>query len=81
MQLKFDFIRKIGYNKSSRRYKMNKEIIFVVEESMDGGYEAKALGYSIFTQAETLQELKNEIKDAVNCHFVKKNRQFLSIQL
>ncbi len=37
---------------------MNDEIIFVVEESLEGGYEAKALGHSIFTQAETMEELK-----------------------
>lgn len=49
--------------------KMNKEIIFVVEESLEGGYEARALGHSIFTQAETLEELKEAVKDAVRCHF------------
>ena len=48
---------------------MNKEVIFMVEESMEGGYEAKALDYSIYTQAETLDELKKEIIDAVKCHF------------
>lgn len=51
---------------------MNKEIIFIVEESIDGGFEAKALGYSIFTQAETIDELKKEIEDAVRCHFDEK---------
>jgi hypothetical protein len=45
------------------------EIIFTVEESPEGGYEAKALGYSIYTQAETLEELKGMIQDAVRCHF------------
>lgn len=34
------------------------EIIFSVQESPDGGYEARALGYSIFTQADTMDELK-----------------------
>ena len=46
-----------------------KEIIFLVEESAEGGYEAKALGYSIYTEAETLEELKIMVKDAVSCHF------------
>ena len=41
----------------------------MVEESIEGGYEAKALDYSIYTQAETLDELKSEIIDAVKCHF------------
>ncbi|WP_017293815.1 hypothetical protein [Geminocystis herdmanii] len=47
-----------------------KEIIFLVEEALEGGYIAQALGESIFTEAETLEELKTEIKDAVNCHFI-----------
>lgn len=45
------------------------EIIFIVEESLEGGYEAKALGEAIFTEAESLQELKESIRDAVKCHF------------
>ena len=45
------------------------EIIFSVEESAEGGYEARALGHSIFTQAETLEELKEMVRDAVCCHF------------
>jgi hypothetical protein len=45
------------------------EIIFTVQESPEGGYEARALGYSIFTQADTLEELKSMIQDAVRCHF------------
>ena len=48
-----------------------KEIIFMVEEDLDGGYTAKALGESIFTEAETLEELKENIKDALKCHFDK----------
>ena len=48
---------------------MNTEIIFVVEESQDGGYFAKALGEGIFTQADNINELKVMIKDAVICHF------------
>lgn len=45
------------------------EIIFAVEESPEGGYEARALGYSIYTQAATLEELKEMLRDAVCCHF------------
>jgi len=45
------------------------EIIFAVEESPEGGYEARALGYSIFTEAESLDELKRMVQDAVRCHF------------
>ena len=45
------------------------EIIFEVEESPEGGYEARALGFSIYTQADTLDELKAMTQDAVRCHF------------
>ncbi len=45
------------------------ELIFLVEESVDGGYEAKAIGESIFTQGEDLEDLKVQIKEAINCHF------------
>jgi predicted RNase H-like HicB family nuclease len=45
------------------------EIIFIVEESNEGGYEAKALGYSIFTDGDDIEGLKKNIKDAIRCHF------------
>ena len=50
------------------------EIIFVVEESPDGGYEARALGHSIYTQADTLDELKVMVRDALRCHFDEEDR-------
>jgi hypothetical protein len=42
---------------------MTSEIIFIVEESLDGGYEAKALDYSIYTQAESYEEIKELINE------------------
>ena len=45
------------------------EIIFVVEESKEGGYEARALGHSIFTDGETIEEIKENVREAVRCHF------------
>jgi hypothetical protein len=45
------------------------EIIFMVEESPEGGFEAKALGHPIFTQSETIEELREGVRDAVRCHF------------
>lgn len=45
------------------------EIIFAVQESPEGGYEAQALGHDIFTQGETLEDLRNMVRDAVKCHF------------
>ena len=46
-----------------------RSIIFIVEEALEGGYTAKALGESIFTEAETMDELKINIREAVECHF------------
>ncbi len=45
------------------------EIIFSVQESPEGGYEARALGHDIFTQGETMDELRAMVRDAVRCHF------------
>jgi len=49
------------------------EVFFLVEEAIEGGYIAKALGESIYTEAETLDELKMEIREAVSCHFEEKD--------
>ncbi|MHA1369687.1 MAG: 2-oxoisovalerate dehydrogenase [Promethearchaeota archaeon] len=49
------------------------EIFFIIEEALDGGYEARALDVSIFTEAETIEALKESIKDAVRCHFDEKD--------
>ncbi len=51
-----------------------KELIFLVEESPEGGYEARALGESIYTQADTLKELREAVIDAVRCHFDETDR-------
>jgi predicted RNase H-like HicB family nuclease len=51
-----------------------KELIFLVEEDPEGGYAARALGQSIFTQAESFEELKKNIKDALECHFDTKEK-------
>jgi hypothetical protein len=45
------------------------EIIFLVEEAPEGGYTARALGQSIFTEAESVEELHKNVRDAVRCHF------------
>jgi len=45
------------------------EIVFLVEEAPEGGLTARALGESIYTQAETLEDLRQEVRDAVRCHF------------
>ena len=48
------------------------EIIFIVENSDEGDYTARSLGYSIFTEGDTLDELKQNVKDAIKCHFDEK---------
>jgi hypothetical protein len=45
------------------------EIIFEVEESPEGGFQARALGHAIFTEADTLEQLREMVRDAVRCHF------------
>ncbi len=45
------------------------EVVFLVEESEEGGYIAKGLGVSIFTEADTLELLRASVKDAVHCHY------------
>ena len=45
------------------------EIVFLVEEAPEGGFTAKALGYSIYTEADTWKDLKIAIQDALTCHF------------
>jgi hypothetical protein len=45
------------------------EIIFLVEEAAEGGYTARALGSSIFSEADSLDGLRAAVRDAVQCHF------------
>ncbi len=56
------------------------EIIFVVQESPEGGYEARAASESIFTEADTLEELREMVRDAVSCHFESEDRPRPSTQ-
>lgn len=48
---------------------MAKEVLFLVEEAPEGGYTARALGHSIFTEADSWEELREAVRDAVRCHF------------
>ena len=45
------------------------EVIFLVEQAPEGGYVARALGLSIFVEAETLDAVHAQVRDAVRCHF------------
>ena len=46
-----------------------KELFFLIEEATEGGYIASAIGQSIVTEADTITELKANIKEATLCHF------------
>jgi hypothetical protein len=50
------------------------EIIFAVEEAPEGGFIARALGHSIFTEADDLEALRDAVRDAVRCHFEEDER-------
>lgn len=52
-----------------RTDKRSLEIVFEVTESLEGGYSARALGHSIFTEGDDWQDLKTMVRDAVLCHF------------
>jgi hypothetical protein len=51
-----------------------KELIFIVEEAPEGGYTARALGTSIFAEADNLPSLHEQVRDAVRCHFEEEER-------
>ncbi len=45
------------------------ELIFEVRDAEEGGYYAKALGYGIFTDAATWEELRANVLEAISVHF------------
>ena len=45
------------------------ELIFMVEEAPEGGYTARALGEAIFTEADSMEDLRKQVADAVQCQF------------
>jgi predicted RNase H-like HicB family nuclease len=57
------------------------ELVFQIEDDPDGGYTAKAVGASIFTEADTLEQLRDNIRDAVTCHFEKPEDRLKIIRL
>jgi hypothetical protein len=57
------------------------EIIFVVEESPEGGYIAKALGVAIFTEAESIEEMRSQVVDAVKCHFDDEKKRIIRLHI
>ena len=57
------------------------EIIFIVEESPEGGFIAKGLGVSIYTEAETMIELRIAVKEAVLCHFEDDKKRIIRLHI
>ncbi len=57
------------------------EVIFMVEESDEGGFIAKGLGVSIYTEAETIEELRIAVKDAVYCHFDDNKKRIIRLHI
>lgn len=45
------------------------EVVFLVEDDPEGGFTARALGQAIFTDGQTLAEVRSNVRDAVRCHF------------
>jgi hypothetical protein len=45
------------------------ELVFMVEDAPEGGFTARALGMSIFTEADDLEKLREQVRNAVKCHF------------
>ena len=48
---------------------MSTEILFIVSESPEGGFEARSLGHSVYTEADSMDELREQVRDAVAVHF------------
>ena len=59
----------ISRGRSRREQRKVDEIVFEVTEAVEGGYDARAVGHSIFTQGIDWKDLKAMAKDAVLCHF------------
>lgn len=57
------------------------ELIFLVEDAPEGGYTARALGVSIFTEADDLDSLRGMVRDAVRCHFGQEQESNITLRL
>ncbi len=57
------------------------EVIFLVEESEEGGFIAKGMGVSIFTEAETMEALRVAVKEAVHCHYTDNKARLIRLHV
>ena len=61
---------------------ISSEIIFeVCADDIDGGFTASALGYGIHTQGDSIEELRHNVKEAVECHFDETIRRPVFVRL
>jgi hypothetical protein len=57
------------------------EMFFLVEETPEGGFTARALGQSIFTQGDTIEEVRKNIRDAMDCHFAQERPKVVRLHI
>ncbi|HLY59544.1 MAG TPA: 2-phospho-L-lactate guanylyltransferase [Terriglobia bacterium] len=57
------------------------EIIFEVTQEADGGFVAECLTESIFTQAETWEELRRNVKEATAAYYFDRPQPPAAIRL
>lgn len=57
------------------------ELIFEVRKAEEGGYTARALGHSIFTEADTWEALRDNVREAASLHFEEEPERPRIIQL
>ena len=48
---------------------MSTELVFLIEEAPEGGFTARALSQAIFTEGDTPEQVEENVRDAVRCHF------------
>jgi predicted RNase H-like HicB family nuclease len=66
--MRWELTRFHSFNET-RGYDVFMELIFEVREAEEGGYVARALGQAIFTEAETWQELRDNVREVTSLHF------------
>jgi hypothetical protein len=57
------------------------ELIFEVREAEEGGFVARALGYAIFTEADTWDALRENVLEVTSLHFEDESERPKLIQL
>jgi predicted RNase H-like HicB family nuclease len=48
---------------------MSEMIFEVCEDEVEGGFTASAVGFGIHSEGETLEELRTNVREAVDCYF------------